>query len=423
MNGLKNIIYLFIILIICTFDGYSMMNYRLPEKRAYGCFAAVTAFCLAINSYIVIIYGTSVLRNSIIFTIGLPYFLLILLITKDKIPQTVFNFWLWINIYEIIATFSAFVNDFTLKSYDFLTAERFILFCGYFILYNRFMKDKHKMIMEKLSVNWWIFSFIPVTFTVLICLVNYYFEGSGGLTRNYPILLTIHILMLLVYLLIFYTFKTVHDSMDRERLAQSMKEQITLQKKQQELYLQREETERIFRHDARHRDTVLLSYLDGGDINGAKEFLSKELTQIKSVSETPFCENRPVNTVLEEYRARAQKRGLEFSADIHIPPRLFCDETELCVMLSNLLENSTEAAKTYIKVSIKSLNNQISVNIKNDYDGMLVKDASGSYVTTKIHGLGLGLKSASAILRKNRGFLKINDENGVFNVYATLKNK
>lgn len=34
MNTLKNVVPLFVILFICTLDGYSMMNYRLTEKRA-----------------------------------------------------------------------------------------------------------------------------------------------------------------------------------------------------------------------------------------------------------------------------------------------------------------------------------------------------------------------------------------------------
>ena len=85
MSHSGNIVSLFVTLFICTLDGYSMMNYRVPAKRAYGYFAAVTTVCLAFNSYITIHYGSTVLRSVILFTIGLPYFVLILLITKDKI--------------------------------------------------------------------------------------------------------------------------------------------------------------------------------------------------------------------------------------------------------------------------------------------------------------------------------------------------
>lgn len=49
MSHSGNIVSLFVTLFICTLDGYSMMNYRVPTKRAYGYFAAVTAVCLAFN--------------------------------------------------------------------------------------------------------------------------------------------------------------------------------------------------------------------------------------------------------------------------------------------------------------------------------------------------------------------------------------
>ena len=68
------------------------------------------------------------------------------------------------------------------------------------------------------------------------------------------------------------------------------------------------------------------------------------------------------------------------------------------------------------------LNRQLSLNIKNDYEGALVPDDDGLYVTTKEHGSGLGLKSVRAILTKHGGFLKIDVSDGVFNVFATLKN-
>lgn len=422
MSHSGNIVSLFVTLFICTLDGYSMMNYRVPTKRAYGYFAAVTAVCLAFNSYITIHYGSTVLRSVILFTIGLPYFVLILLITKDKISQTVFNFWLWINIYDIIANFSAFINDYTLKDAYFLTALRFVLFGGYFILYNKHLKAKHRMLMDRLKVNWWIFSFIPMSFTGLICLVNYYFLDFHGVTRNYPVLLMICILMLLVYILIFYTFQTAGDAMERERIAGNMKEQILLQKKQYEFYLQKREAERIFRHDARHRDSILISYLENGEVEGAKDFLKKELAEIEKNAKILFCENTLINAVLSEYRTKAEQEGLEFSARIQMPKELACDEAEFCVMLSNLLENSLDAAKSYIAISIKHLNHQLSLNVKNDYEGELKKSAENNYLTTKPQGSGLGLKSVEAILKSNSGFLKIEDTDGVFDVFATLKN-
>ena len=422
MNSFTGVFSLFAILFVCTLDGYSMMNYRVPTKRAYVYFAAVTALCLIINSYIAVRWGSETLRMAVLFTIGLPYFLLILLITNDKISQTVFNFWLWINVYEIISNFSAFIDDYTFKNEILLTFLRLAMFLGYFVIYNRVLKKMHRRIMDKLDVNWWIFSFIPMFFTLLIYIINLYFKDFYGHTRNYPILLVVHILMLLVYILMFYTFKTVSESMEKQNLAQSMKEQVALQKKQHEFYRQKAETERIFRHDARHRADILLNYLEIGSVDKAKALIKKELDYIQKNTELRFCSNTIVNAVLSEYFLKAKRSGIEFSAQIQMPQNLACDETEFCVMLSNFLENSLDAAKSYISVTIKPLNKQLSLNIKNDFDGEIKKDSDGKYVTTKPTGSGFGIKSANAILKSNGGFLKIDDTGGVFNVFATLKN-
>ncbi len=422
MSNTESIALLFVTLFICTLDGYSMMSYRYSAYRAYACFAVVTALCLALNSYITVRFGIQTLRNVILFTIGAPYFVLILLITKEKISQTVFNFWLWINVYEIITSISAFINDVTVRSYFFMATLRCIILVGYFFLYNRFIKKRHKRLMEELDINWWIFSFIPMSFTALISLINYFFGGADGIGRNYPIMLTIHVLMLLVYTLIFYTFKTVYDSMARERVAQDMKEQIAMQKKQYELYLERAETERIFRHDARHRDALLLSCIESGDTESAAKLLRRELTEIDESATLRFCENTLVNAVVTEYYSKAVAKGVRLTARIRMPDRLLCDESELCVMLSNLLENSLAAAKSYILIDIKQLNSQLSVGVRNDYAGKTEKDESGRYLTTKPDGTGLGLKSVAAIVKNNSGFLKIDDKDGVFAVFATLKN-
>lgn len=422
MSNTESIALLFVTLFICTLDGYSMMSYRYSAWRAYACFGAVTVLCLALNSYITVRFGIQTLHKVMLFTIGIPYFVLILLITKEKISQTVFNFWLWINVYEIITSISALINDITVRSYFFMSVLRCVILVGYFFLYNRLIKKRHKRLMEELDINWWIFSFIPMSFTVLISLINYFFGGEYGIGRNYPIMLTVHVLMMLVYTLIFYTFKTVYDSMARERMAQDMKEQISMQKKQYELYLERAETERIFRHDARHRDALLLSCLESGDTESAAELLRRELTEIGGSAALRFCENTLVNAVVTEYYTKSAEKGIRFTARVKLPDKLLCDEAELCVMLSNLLENSLAAAKSYILLDIKQLNSQLSVGVRNDYAGKTKKDESGRYLTTKPNGTGLGLKSVAAIVKNNSGFLEIDDRNGVFAVFATLKN-
>ena len=210
--------------------------------------------------------------------------------------------------------------------------------------------------------------------------------------------------------------------MEKEHFARSMKEQIALQKKQYEFYLEKMQSERIFRHDARHRDTILLGYFDRGDVSGAKKFLSAEMGRISHSSDAVFCGNVAVNSVLSQYSSKAENRKISFAVRADVPQNLSCDEAEFCVMLSNLLENSLDAAKDGISVEIRCHNRQISIKIENDYDGEIKKDTAGGYLTTKPGGTGLGLKSVAAIIKENNGFLEISDAGEKFIVFATLKN-
>ncbi|MBP1578226.1 MAG: GHKL domain-containing protein, partial [Oscillospiraceae bacterium] len=75
-----------------------------------------------------------------------------------------------------------------------------------------------------------------------------------------------------------------------------------------------------------------------------------------------------------------------------------------------------------IELETKFLNNHIYLNVKNDYSGELKKDSDGRYISTKPNGSGLGLKSVNALLKAHNGFLAIEDNNGVFNLLASMKN-
>lgn len=110
MKEYIKLIPLFVTLIAVVFDGYSMMSYRTSVKRSHTYFAFVTFFCLVLNSYMAMKYGLIAVHNMII-TFSVPYLILILALSKDKISQTLFNFWLWTNVFRLISNLSALKKD------------------------------------------------------------------------------------------------------------------------------------------------------------------------------------------------------------------------------------------------------------------------------------------------------------------------
>ena len=58
-----------------------------------------------------------------------------------------------------------------------------------------------------------------------------------------------------------------------------------------------------------------------------------------------FCENHSVDNVIGYYYALAQKEEIPFDARVDLPKELSVDEMDLCLILSNLLENALEASR------------------------------------------------------------------------------
>ncbi len=58
-----------------------------------------------------------------------------------------------------------------------------------------------------------------------------------------------------------------------------------------------------------------------------------------------FCENHSVDNVIGYYYALAQKEEIPFDAHVDLPKELSVDEMDLCLILSNLLENALEASR------------------------------------------------------------------------------
>ena len=57
-----------------------------------------------------------------------------------------------------------------------------------------------------------------------------------------------------------------------------------------------------------------------------------------------FCENQVIDSVISYYCALAERNTIPFHVQIDLPAQISVDETDFCLVLSNLLENALEAS-------------------------------------------------------------------------------
>jgi sensor histidine kinase YesM len=135
-----------------------------------------------------------------------------------------------------------------------------------------------------------------------------------------------------------------------------------------------------------------------------------------------------VDTIINYKCALGQKEGITFHTSIFIPMKLLIKEKDLCIILSNALDNAIEAARLCeaektVDISIASRKNALSIVIKNSYFNEMKKDALGNIFTTKVDASnhGLGLSSIRKAVNKYDGEIVIELDNNIFCLMILLE--
>ena len=424
MNHLISVLPLFLTLILCVLNGFSMSSYRVSMKKAALIFAVMTLLCFAANSYIIIFWGRAIFHDVMLFTVAVPYFCLFLLLSKDKISQTFFNFWLWINIYALISNTVMWINDISFRRFGFEVTLRILLFCVYFVLYHKYLRASHRRIIETLDVNWWLFSTVPLFFTILIVTTNKQARIPEGFSRNYPLLLVLFVLMLLVYAIIFYTFRKVNAAMQYELAQTVYSQQLDAAKDQIACLNEVQMQTAIYRHNMRHNLTTIDAFLSTGKVQQARDYIQEVQQGIDDLTLKRFCQNELVNLLCSSFSNKAERKGVQLTVDANLPEELQISDMELCAILSNGLENAFHAVSeldaslkwTRLYCAVRA--NNLLIEIKNPCAGEIpMRD--GLPVSCR-EGHGYGCRSIQAIAQQHRGLTSFRAENGVFVLRVVL---
>lgn len=124
---------------------------------------------------------------------------------------------------------------------------------------------------------------------------------------------------------------------------------------------------------------------------------------------------------------RYKENEIPFSIKLDLPHKLPISEMDMCLVMSNLLENAleaslhTEKAKRYVKIEayIHS-NNIVLLTVENAFDGNATKK-NGVFQSSKRRGDGVGIQSVRRIAEKNGGYCRFTAENCVFCANVMLR--
>lgn len=155
-----------------------------------------------------------------------------------------------------------------------------------------------------------------------------------------------------------------------------------------------------------------------------KEYL-KELIENKAFTATlNYSGDSTVNAVLSVKESQIRQNNIDFDLHVSIENELAIGKADICALFADTLDNAIEAClelpieKRTIFLDTKAKKGLFVLNVKNptmnNYDNMKFIPE-----TTKKdkRNHGYGLKSINEIVKRYKGSLEINVENGIFSIF------
>ena len=100
------------------------------------------------------------------------------------------------------------------------------------------------------------------------------------------------------------------------------------------------------RHDLRHHLQYLSNCIRNGQEERAQSYISGIFQEIEAQTVQRYCENEAANLILSAFAGRMEKDGIRLEVQGALPAFLTVSDSDLCVLLSNSLENPSRPPAT-----------------------------------------------------------------------------
>lgn len=207
--------------------------------------------------------------------------------------------------------------------------------------------------------------------------------------------------------------------------------QITAQQKHMQLLQTRIQETRRSRHDIRHHFVVLGNFAKNKDLKGLETYLEKASALSFLQPAEIYCDSSAVNALLSYYKEQAEKEEIKVILKVSLLEKIPVTDTELCIILGNLLENAVEACRRmdspdrFIDLELSMISGALLVVIiRNSYEGAIQQAQDGTFFSGKAADRrGIGISSVLNITEKYNGMSRFEYKEQVFQVSLMLNGK
>lgn len=243
---------------------------------------------------------------------------------------------------------------------------------------------------------------------ITMCLIMYFYYLATEYNfdaKEIDVFLVIIVVSSLMSVVIFIYYSMLNEQ--DKKLKELEKEQQFVELNDsymQVLEHQNKEMQMVF-HDTKHH-YMAIENMDS--LDDVKNYVSKLYPQLENKNHINISSNKMLDLLLNKYIVTCQSRGIKFNFDVKTVSLDYIDDSELSILICNILDNAVESAEKsgekIIDLSLKRIGNMDLLSVENSCD-VSPKHNENTLITSKTDGKnhGLGTKSIERYAKKNGG--------------------
>ena len=285
-----------------------------------------------------------------------------------------------------------------------------------------FLMKYKKLPVMKLSIKvWFLIDVIMLVLTSMMMFFSYILDAFQLEGRTFfagQVLMAFG--QILIIILLYGIIFSGHSIYELRRQKEISEIQNKLQREYFQKLLARETETKRFRHDIINDLLQFQNYCANKKYDKLEHYLENTLGAVYEIHNNYYnVGNDIVNTVLNYYLLPL-KESHTISVQGYISGKISMDERELCVLVSNMVKNATEALQKikdgYLWIKIREGEEFLYIEVKNSFQGEVVFDKKGMPISSKKNreNHGIGTYNIIDIAKKNGGTYQIEIEEQVF---------
>ena len=408
------------LLYVCALLWMTMdVHFRDLPPRQRWVVPLLIALLAAVNQAIRMPGGSDAMSRLLPFTMHLPVFLLFLNLTKCGIIKMVFMILTALVFSAPVALVTSYFKQIIPLDSSLMLLINLVTFIVIFLaVFLIFRHGFHYLLKYGDNKLLALFCLVPLLFYIYVFTVANV-DFSGLTSVNWIIFRSLPFLNVYVfYFLLLYNYKELSRRHELEIVQAALNRKLEAAAEQLALLNETQSQSAIYRHDMRHHMAAINAFLTEDKPKQAEEYIKQVQADIEAITPKRFCQNELVNLLCASFANQAERRGIRLTVEAGLPENVSFSDTELCAMISNVLENALNAVselewpQRWVSFSCGIQMKKLLIEIKNPYRGQVVF-RDGLPVSGR-EGHGHGCRSIRTIASRSQGLCQFKAEDGIF---------